>query len=219
MARKTWVVLLAALVGGGLAMRAVAGDQEKKEGGHEGHEHAHGEEHDHDHGHGGTDAMWEAMAKTGPEHELLKDMAGTWKTEMTSYMEPSGKPAVNEGVSEIKLIMDGRFAVENFTSEYQDKPFKGMGVFGYDNAKKKYVGTWLDNMGTGIMHSEGTYDESTKTLTMHGSSATPMGEMKMKMENKCVSKDKSIFTMYMVMPGESGETQEMKAMQIVYTRM
>lgn len=217
MARKMLMVLFAALVGGGLAMRAVA--QEKKETGHEGHDHAHGEGHDHDHGAAGQEAMWEAMAKTGPEHEIIKDMAGKWKTVMTSYMEESGEPTANEGVSEVKVIMDGRFAVEHFKSEYQDKPFEGMGVFGYDNAKKKYVSTWLDNMGTGIMNSEGTYDESTKTLTMLGSSATPMGEMKMKMENKKESKDKCVFTMYMVMPGESGTMQEMKAMEIVYTRM
>ena len=163
--------------------------------------------------------MWEAMAKPGPQHEILKDMAGTWKTEMTSYWENPEEPAVSEGVSEIKLVMDGRFAVEHFKSEYEGKPFNGMGIFGYDNAKKKYVSTWLDNMSTGIMHSEGTYDESTKTLTMLGSSSTPMGDMKMKMENKNVSKDKAVFTMYTYVPGESGKMEEVKAMEIVYTRM
>ena len=33
--------------------------------------------------------------------------------------------------------------------------FKGTGIEGYDNGKKKFVGTWMDNMGTGIMMSEG----------------------------------------------------------------
>ena len=31
--------------------------------------------------------------------------------------------------------------------------------------KKKFVGSWVDNMGTGIMFSEGTYDPATKTFT------------------------------------------------------
>ena len=165
------------------------------------------------------DAMWEAVAKPGPEHEMFKEMAGKWKTKMTSYWENPEEPTVAEGVSDIKVIMDGRYAVESFKSEYDGKPFEGMGITGYDNVKKKYVSTWMDNMGTGIMHSEGTYDESTKTLTMHGSSATPMGDMKMRMENKDVSKDKSIFTMYTMMPGPSGKMEEVKTMEIEYTRM
>ena len=47
----------------------------------------------------------------------------------------------------------------------KDMQFKGMGIEGYDNVKKKFVGSWIDNMGTGIMMSEGTYDPATKTFT------------------------------------------------------
>ena len=32
----------------------------------------------------------------------------------------------------------------------KDMQFKGMGVEGYDNVKKKFVASWIDNMGTGI---------------------------------------------------------------------
>ena len=31
--------------------------------------------------------------------------------------------------------------------------------------KKKFVSSWIDNMGTGIQFSEGTYDPATKTFT------------------------------------------------------
>ena len=34
--------------------------------------------------------------------------------------------------------------------------------------KKKFVGTWLDNMGTGIMMFDGTYDEANKTFSFTG---------------------------------------------------
>ena len=43
--------------------------------------------------------------------------------------------------------------------------FQGQGLEGYDNVKKKFVSTWIDNMGTGIMIAEGTYDPATKTFT------------------------------------------------------
>src|SRR5215470_4588351 len=42
---------------------------------------------------------------------------------------------------------------------------QGMAVEGYDNVKKKFVSSWIDNMGTAIMISEGTYDAGAKTLT------------------------------------------------------
>jgi len=36
---------------------------------------------------------------------------------------------------------------------------------GYDNIKEKIHCSWIDNMGTGIQFSEGTYDPATKTFT------------------------------------------------------
>ena len=42
-----------------------------------------------------------------------------------------------------------------------------MAVEGYDNVKKKFLASWIDNMGTGIMNLEGTYDAATKSLTYH----------------------------------------------------
>jgi hypothetical protein len=43
--------------------------------------------------------------------------------------------------------------------------FKGMGMDGYDNVKQKFVSSWGDNMGTGIILLEGDYDPATKTFT------------------------------------------------------
>ena len=39
---------------------------------------------------------------------------------------------------------------------------------GYDPAKKKYVSVWIDSNLTSPVVTEGTYDESTKTLTQTG---------------------------------------------------
>src|SRR5438876_12293920 len=59
----------------------------------------------------------------------------------------------------------------------KDMKFKGMGIEGYDNTKKKFVGSWIDNMGTGIAFSEGTYDPATKTFT-YTSEMEPVPGMK-----------------------------------------
>ncbi len=39
-----------------------------------------------------------------------------------------------------------------------EMPFHGIGTEGYDNVRKKFMASWIDNMGTGILLMEGTYD-------------------------------------------------------------
>ena len=45
-----------------------------------------------------------------------------------------------------------------------DMSFTGMAIEGYDNVKKKFVSSWIDNMGTMILNSEGTYDPAAQDL-------------------------------------------------------
>jgi hypothetical protein len=50
-------------------------------------------------------------------------------------------------------------------------PFEGRGTEAYDNITKQYVNTWIDNMGTGIMHSTGPCQDAGKKcpyLQRHG---------------------------------------------------
>jgi len=85
---------------------------------------------------------------------------------------------------------------------------------GYDNVKKKFVGTWMDNMGTGIMMSEGDYDPATKSFT-YTSEMEPMPGMKTKVREvlKVTDKDHMTFEWY-----EDRGGQEAKTMEINYTR-
>ena len=55
-----------------------------------------------------------------------------------------------------------------------DKPFSGVGTTGYDNTKKKFVGTWIDSMSTGIMRSEGTADPTGKVITAQAVGSDPL---------------------------------------------
>ena len=75
----------------------------------------------------------------------------------------------------------------------KDMQFKGMGVEGYDNVKKKFVSSWIDNMGTGIQFSDGTYDPATKTL-MYTSEIEMMPGMKMPVREALRLTDKDHMT-------------------------
>src|SRR5881396_146705 len=109
------------------------------------------------------------LAKLNENHKLLADLVGTWGYTVKMWMnpDPNAKPEESKGTAVRKSMMDGRFFVVNVTGKMEmpgadgkkkEMTFKGMGIDGYDNVKKKFVGTWMDNMGTGVMMSEGDYD-------------------------------------------------------------
>src|SRR5262245_51395340 len=95
------------------------------------------------------------MPKPGPEHEILKKDVGVWDATVETTMAPGGKPSVSKGVETNALLGDGLWLIQDFKGEFAGVPFQGHGVAGYDSSKKKYVGTWVDSMSTGLSTTEG----------------------------------------------------------------
>ncbi len=163
------------------------------------------------------DAMAEAMAKLakpGDKHAWMKRCEGTWKTEVKSWYAP-GEPAVSHGTAEMKMILGGRYLEQRFKGSMMDQPYEGVGLQGYDNGKQKFWSTWSDDMSTGVLVSEGTLDESGKVLTFTAKGPAPDGTMvDYRMTSQFVDDKSFVFTMF----GTMG-AQEMKMMEITYTRM
>ena len=163
------------------------------------------------------------LSKLNENHKLLKDLAGTWSYNVTMWMAPNAPPTKSSGTAVTKPIMEGRFFVTDVSGHLKmpgpdgkpkDFTFKGMGMDGYDNVKKKFVGSWGDNMGTGIMLSEGDYDSATKTFTYHSEyEAIPGMKTKIRETVKIADKDHHTFEWY-----EDRGGQEVKTMEINYTR-
>ena len=158
--------------------------------------------------------MMEEFAKPGPEHAEFKDLVGNWKAEVKSFWEDPKKPQVSTGSATFSLLLGGRYLQQKFKCSMGGESFEGLGISAYDKAQKKYVSIWIDNMGTGIMRTEGKADKAAGTFTEFGEASSPMGKMKTKMVSKTISKDKFIFTMFMTLPGGT----ETKSMEITYTR-
>ena len=112
------------------------------------------------------------------------------------------------------MDVNGKFRMPDETGKMKDFDFKGMGIDAYDNAKQKFVSAWMDNMGTGIMMAEGTYDAATKTFTYTGEYQMAPG-MKQQIREviKITDKDHMVFEWY-----ENRGGQEAKTMEINYTR-
>src|SRR4051794_39249959 len=117
------------------------------------------------------------MSKLNENHKLLATTAGTWSYTVKMWMDPSGKPTESTGTAKREAIMEGRYVSGDYTGKFkmpgadgkmQEMNFHGMSMDGYDNVKKKFVSGWIDNMGTGIMTMDGTYDAATKSFTYTG---------------------------------------------------
>ena len=163
-------------------------------------------------------AMMEAMMKAGapgPQHKFLSQMEGTWKTTVKSYMDPSAPPDVTVVSCVQKMVMGGRFLQQQCTGEMMNAPWEGSGLTGYDNLKQKYIATWADNWGTGIMMSEGTETEPGKAITLTGQMQDPMmGAMQIREILRVVSDKQHVFEMYTT--GKDGK--EVKMMDITYDK-
>jgi len=163
------------------------------------------------------DAMmkaWQESMTPGPEHKMLSNMVGEWDGEISMWMDPSQPPQTTKGSVKYEAIFGGRYIVGDFSGNMMGMPFSGMDITGYDNVKKVFFSSWIDNMGTGIMYVEGTYDKDSNTLTYHGETVDPMGnKTKVREVVTIIDKDHSKFEMFMDMG-----TGEMKSMEINYSR-
>lgn len=159
---------------------------------------------------------WQKAATPGEPHKRLADMAGSFDAAVRMWMHPGAAPTQSKGKSDNKLIWDGRFLQQDYQGDMMGKAFTGMGLTGYDNARKKYVGTWVDSMNTGISAMEGTLDAAGKVLTMTTEMVDPMTGKKVKQRSvtRLESPDRHVFEMYE--RDKSGK--EFKSLEIVYTR-
>ena len=170
-------------------------------------------------------AMMMELAKPGENHKMLAEGVGTWDYHVKGWMspDPNAAPTESSGSSVTRAVLDGRFFISEHSGKMQmpgpngkmtDMDFKGIGTEGYDNVKKKFVATWIDNMGTMIMSLEGTYDSATKTLTYRGEYEMMPG-MKTKVREvlKLPDRNHRVFEFF-----EDRGGTEVRVLEISYTR-
>jgi hypothetical protein len=165
------------------------------------------------------------LSKLNENHKILSSLDGNWDYTLKFWMNPDPKapPQESAGTATRKTVMDGRYVMMDVNGKFQmpgpdgkpqDVDFKGMGLEGYDNVKKKFVASWVDNQGTGIEFSEGSYDPATKSFT-YKSEIEPMPGMKTKVREviKVVDDNHMMLEWYEMHGGK-----EKKTMEINYTK-
>jgi hypothetical protein len=161
---------------------------------------------------------WQEAATPGEGHKVLEQFVGEWETTTRMWMEGPAKPAAeSKGTSVVSWVMDGRFIQQESTGQMMGMPHRGVGFTGYDNFKKKYVMSWIDNTATALYTGEGTADRDGKVMTFYGKMDEPMTGEKNKTiryVTRIIDRDKHVFEIYDLV----GTPNEFKALEIIYTR-
>jgi hypothetical protein len=159
-----------------------------------------------------------APPKATKEHGLLKKDAGVWDARVKIWMKgPDGPPDTSDMVETVRLLPGGLWAVTDVRGNLAGGPFRGNGHYGYDPAKKKYVGSWVDTMGPALTTSEATYDEATKTLTTESATTDEDGKP-MRFREVCVYGDDGTRTITMTMQSAETGDKPIKFMERVCTK-
>jgi hypothetical protein len=162
------------------------------------------------------DKMMKA-ATPGPQHALLAKMAGEWNCTVKFQPDPTQGWQESQSTAVVTSLMDGRYIQEIDSGQMMGMPFNGMGIYGFDNVSGKFVSSWIDNMGTGIMSSVGTMDKDGKVIRWDGSMNDPVTGKPSKehMVITVIDDDHHTFEMFGTPPGAK---KEMKVMTIDYVR-
>ena len=152
----------------------------------------------------------------GKEHQMMAAWNGTWNGEMTFWMSPSAPPVKATTSSINKMILGGRFQQSTMKTTINKMPFEGLSIMGFDNAKKVFTETWIDNMTTGTILLQGPWNETTKSMSLTGTEVDPATgkERFIRQMLRVIDNDRQVMEMYE--PGPDGK--EMKTMEVFYTR-
>ena len=163
------------------------------------------------------DKAWKESMTPGAPHKMLAKGAGTWNGDVTMWMANGAPPMKSTATMVTNMVFNGLHQQSKHKGDMMGAPFEGISTTGYDNAKKEFFSTWIDNMGSGILVTTGNWDDGNKTLTLSGTMKNPANGLDCNVREvyKMVDDNTQILEMY----GPDPQTgKEFKTMEIKYTR-
>lgn len=159
---------------------------------------------------------WMDAGTPGAEHAALAKYVGDWDCAVKMWMDPTQPPMESKGTQKVEMILGGRIQLGHFTGDFMGTPFHGQSMTGYSNFGKHYWTTWIDDMSTALMYSEGkaAADGKIELLGTMDEPAMNVQDKPVKQVIKMIDDDHYIFESW----DEVGTPHEFKAMEITYTR-
>lgn len=147
-----------------------------------------------------------ALGNPSSGHHVLERLRGDWDVTVKDEHGPS------VAHSRIRMILGGRYVVEDFKGILGSAPYEGRNTIGFNNATGLYEATWIDSLNTGMMNSKGRFDPPTDTLLFVGSIYNPVKGLVERVHSKLVFTGDDSFVLFV----KSQSNQLL--MELVYRR-
>lgn len=128
-------------------------------------------------------------------HAWLAQFSGDWVSEVELRCSP-GQTMETTGRERIRMF-GGFWMVSESTSDSKEMPFSSIFSVGYDPAKERYIGTWIDTMTSRLWIYEGYVNEKGNILTLLAEGSCPTNPSKTRQYRErieIVDRDHKIFT-------------------------
>ncbi len=159
---------------------------------------------------------WQQFAAPNENHKRLEEMVGTWTTRTKFWGTPDAGPQESEGTAVLTMVLGGRYLEQKHVGTMMGQGFEGLGYTGYDNLKRKYITTWMDNFGTSILVMTGKADATGKILRSQGTMDEVLTGKPQQLKDAVTLLDVDHFKYEMWTVDAKGKAT--KTMEIAYTR-
>ncbi len=108
------------------------------------------------------------MDTSGPasKHEFLSQHIGEWTGTLRTWPRPGSPPVESECTMTVSSMLEGRFIRVETSAEIPGVgPFVGLGVHGFDNATRRFQGSWIDSLHASVLSGAGELNPDADTLT------------------------------------------------------
>lgn len=163
----------------------------------------------------GMTKAWQDFMTPGEMHRWLAGFNGTWDADVIGFSNPE-KPDTSKATNVYSMALNGLYQEGKLAGTMMGMPFEGRSTTGYDNSKKVFVSTWVDNLGSGIIVMKGTYDAASKTLNLKGVQTDPLTSKDSDIREAMKIIDDNTYVLEMYGTGMDGK--ETKFMEATFKR-
>jgi hypothetical protein len=150
------------------------------------------------------------MARPGPEHQILQQMAGSWDLDVTFSMGP--EPVTMTGAMESSLALGGRFLVQKVHGT-GDAPMESLTILGFDRRHGVFTMYGCDTAGTYCVSARGPWNASTRTIEMYGEDVDPIAEMTQRYDVRVTVEADRVTTKVVFKAGSVGNAEDLVGVQ------
>jgi hypothetical protein len=152
-------------------------------------------------------------------HSEFQNYTGNWTGQCRVWFGPDQLADEAEMTGTIRIILNGRFLVHEYTASFQGKPLEGFMIMGYDLHTDRFQSAWIDtfHMNTGILFSQGGTGKKSRpdVVGSYSSGGESPEEWGWQTDMQLQENGELIITAYNISPqGES-----VKATETIYRRI